>query len=77
MIVLPDADAAQAGLVADRITTAVRDVGAKFDAQRPVTSSLGIAVAHANDSVASIIRRADENAYRAKQRGGNRVEVEA
>jgi diguanylate cyclase (GGDEF)-like protein len=77
MIVLPDADAPQAGVVASRVSSAVHDVGLKFDAQRPVTASLGVAVAHADDSVASIIRRADENAYRAKQSGGNRVELSA
>jgi diguanylate cyclase (GGDEF)-like protein len=77
MIVLPDSDVAQASVVADRITAAVREVGVKFDAERPVTASLGVAVAHADDSVASIIRRADENAYRAKQGGGNKVELGA
>jgi diguanylate cyclase (GGDEF)-like protein len=77
MIVLPDADAAQAGVVAERVAVAVHDVGLRFDAQLPVTASLGVAVAHADDSVASIIRRADESAYRAKQGGGNRVELSA
>jgi diguanylate cyclase (GGDEF)-like protein len=77
MIVLPDADAAQARLVAERVAAAVRAIGEKFDAQRPVTASLGVAVAHADDSVASIIRRADESAYRAKKAGGNKVELSA
>ena len=77
MIVLPDADATQARVVAERVTTSVRDVGLKFDPERPVTASLGVAVAHADDSVASIIRRADESAYRAKQKGGNKVELSA
>ena len=77
MIVLPDADAAQARVVAERVSAAVRGVGEMFDAERPVTASLGVAVAHADDSVASIIRRADESAYRAKQRGGNKVELSA
>jgi len=73
MIVLPDTDAAQAHLVAERITESVRKVGLKFDTDRPVTASVGVAVATANDSIASAMRRADENAYRAKQSGGNRV----
>ena len=77
MLVLPDADAEQARVVAERVSTAVRDVGARFDAASPVTASLGVAVAHMDDSVASLIRRADENAYRAKQGGGNRVELSA
>jgi diguanylate cyclase (GGDEF)-like protein len=77
MIVLPDADAAQARVVAERISAGVRDVGLRFDAQQPVTASLGVAVAHLDDSVASIIRRADESAYRAKREGGNKVELSA
>jgi diguanylate cyclase (GGDEF)-like protein len=77
LIVLPDADADQARVVAGRVSVAVREVGLKFDAEKPVTASLGVAVAHADDSVASIIRRADGNAYRAKQGGGNRVELSA
>jgi diguanylate cyclase (GGDEF)-like protein len=77
LIVLPDADAEQARTVAERVTAAVRELGLRFDAQHPVTASLGVAVAHRDDSVASIIRRADENAYRAKKGGGNKVELSA
>jgi diguanylate cyclase (GGDEF)-like protein len=77
MIVLPDADLEQTRIVAERISAAVHDVGLKFDAQRPVTASLGVAVAHRDDSVASIIHRADDNAYVAKKAGGNRVKLSA
>jgi diguanylate cyclase (GGDEF)-like protein len=77
LIVLPDADADQARIVAGRVSTAIREVGLRFDAESPVTASLGVAVAHADDSVASLIRRADGNAYRAKERGGNEVELSA
>ena len=73
MVVLPDTDAADAHVVADRIASAVRAVGVKFDAERPVTASVGLAIARADDGIASIIRRADENAYRAKKSGGDRV----
>ena len=41
--------------------------------KHPVTASLGVAAAEPSDTVASLLRRADENAYRAKQSGGNRV----
>ncbi|HEY2513588.1 MAG TPA: GGDEF domain-containing protein [Polyangiaceae bacterium] len=77
MVVLPDTDADQARVVAERMGAAVRDVGLKFDTQRPVTASMGVAVAHDDDSVASLIRRADESAYRAKRNGGDRVELSA
>jgi diguanylate cyclase (GGDEF)-like protein len=77
MLVLPDTGSADAHVVAERITSAVRAVGAKFDAQRPVTASVGVAIAHTDDSIASIIRRADEAAYRAKKSGGDRVDETA
>jgi diguanylate cyclase (GGDEF)-like protein len=72
-IVLPDADAQAAEVVAQRVTDAVATVGRKFDPARPVTASTGIAIATEDDSVASLTRRADEACYRAKNAGGNRV----
>jgi diguanylate cyclase (GGDEF)-like protein len=73
MIVLPDTDATQARAVAERVAEAVRATGSRFDAKHPVTASLGLAIAETSDTVASLLRRADENAYRAKQGGGDRV----
>jgi diguanylate cyclase (GGDEF)-like protein len=73
VVLLPETDAEQAGIAAERITTAVRDVGIIFDATRPVTASVGIAVARASDTPMSLIERADEQAYAAKKAGGNRV----
>ena len=73
MLILPDTEMTQARVVADRVAENVRDVGLRFDPLRPVTASIGIAVALDDDTAASIIRRADDNAYGAKQDGGNRV----
>lgn len=73
VVVLPDTDAEQARAVAERVAQSVRDAAARFDSERRVTASVGIAVADAGDSVAALLRRADENAYRAKQGGGDRV----
>jgi len=72
-IVLPNTDVQAAEAVAQRVTDAVAVVGRKFDPARPVTASTGIAQAQANDSVASLTRRADDACYRAKSAGGNRV----
>ncbi len=72
-LLLPDTDSDHAHVVAARVVTQVHGVGARFDAARPVTASLGIAQATVDDAVASLIRHADENAYRAKKAGGNRV----
>jgi diguanylate cyclase (GGDEF)-like protein len=73
VLVLPDTDAEQARTVAERVAQSVREAALRFDATRPVTASLGIAMAEPADTVAALLRRADENAYRAKQDGGDRV----
>ncbi len=73
IVMLTDTDAAQAHRAAERLAEAVRSAASKFDAKCPVTASLGVAQAEASDTVAALLRRADENAYRAKQTGGDRV----
>ena len=75
VIVLADSDEAQAKIVAERIGVSVKDVGERFAEEARVTASIGLAVAREDDGVASLLRRADENAYRAKQAGGDRVAV--
>jgi diguanylate cyclase (GGDEF)-like protein len=73
VVILPDTDAEQARAVAERVAQSVRDAAVRFDEARPVTASIGIAVAESSDTVAALLRRADENAYRAKEGGGDRV----
>ncbi len=73
VLVLPDTVPEQARSVAERVAQSVRDAARRFDATRPVTASVGIAVASPGDTVAALLRRADENAYKAKQDGGDRV----
>jgi diguanylate cyclase (GGDEF)-like protein len=72
-VVLPDTDLEQALGVAERVAKSVRDVSARFDGGSPVTASVGVALAAPSDTVAALLRRADENAYRAKKDGGDRV----
>jgi diguanylate cyclase (GGDEF)-like protein len=73
VVALPDAAPDQACRVAERIATAIRDTARRFDANHLVTASVGLAIANKDDTVASLLRRADENAYAAKQNGGDRV----
>ncbi len=73
VVILPDTDSVAAQAVAERIADAVREVGESAGDDKPVTASVGIAAAQPIDDVASLLNRADENAYRAKQSGGNRV----
>jgi diguanylate cyclase (GGDEF)-like protein len=75
VVVLPDTDEEKARTVADRVAAAVREVGLRFDADRPITASVGLAVAGGSDAVAPLLRVADERAYRAKRDGGDRVAV--
>lgn len=72
LIVLSDTDAEKARAAAQRVVEAVRTAADGFGRDAPVTASVGIAVAEDSDTARSVIRRADENAYRAKQGGGNR-----
>jgi diguanylate cyclase (GGDEF)-like protein len=76
LIILPDTDSEQARRVAERLAESVREAGRRFDTVRPVTASVGIAVAAPPaqpESVAGLLRLADERAYRAKESGGNCV----
>ncbi len=76
VVLLPDTDPTDARAVAERLVEAVRSVGEGYDAERPVTASVGLAVATAQDEPRALVRRADERAYRAKQAGGDRALVE-
>jgi len=73
IVMLTDTDARKAQGVAERLAESVRAAAQRFDTDHPVTASLGVAQAEPSDTVAALLRRADENAYRAKQSGGNRV----
>ncbi len=73
VIVLADTGAEEARAAATRVVDAIRLAADGFGRSAPVTASVGVAVAEASDTTRSVIRRADENAYRAKQLGGNRA----
>jgi diguanylate cyclase (GGDEF)-like protein len=74
-VVLPDTEQGQAKLVAERLVDAVRESAAELGTA--VTASVGIAEARGADDVRSVMRRADESAYRAKQSGGDGVAIAA
>ena len=72
LLILTDTDAEHARIVAERVVASVRETGLLFNAAHAVTASLGLATAIETDTVASLLRRADENAYKAKHAGGDR-----
>ncbi|MGF1467296.1 MAG: GGDEF domain-containing protein [Sandaracinaceae bacterium] len=73
VVVLPDTSGPAARVVASRLGAAVRAVGQRERPDCRVTASIGVAVGVADDDVRSVIARADAEAYRAKQAGGDRV----
>ena len=73
VVVLPDLPPAGALPVAERVVLAVQKVGSERWPTTPVTASIGVAVSRSDDDVASLLRRADTQAYAAKRAGGNRV----
>ncbi len=75
VVVLPTASLDEAALVAERIRASLHATALPHRASevsKTVTVSMGIAVSGSSDSAASIIARADEALYRAKQQGRNR-----
>jgi len=81
VVVMPDTDMAVAAVVAERIRR--RIAGEPFPILKgsgtiEVTISIGIAaIAQADDSPETILRRADQALYRAKRDGRNRVVADA
>jgi len=73
VVMLRDCDAHEARLRMDRIRATVRDVAMSFRSDCHVTVSVGLTMSRLDDDPASLIRRADDLAYRAKRAGGDRV----
>jgi diguanylate cyclase (GGDEF)-like protein len=79
LVMLPDADGETACQVADRLRDALTSRPISFhEMEIPVSASFGIAVLDPlKDDWESLLQRADRALYLAKDRGRNRVEVEA
>lgn len=79
IIVMPDTDLTVAQTVAERLRKFVADLPFKVstkDGELDVTVSLGVTVSGSTDSPETMIKRADEALYRAKNEGRNRVVVQ-
>lgn len=73
VVVLPDTGHEQGRIAANRFVDAIRQVGLEFDRDHPVTGSAGLSIARPGDSVADVLKRADQHAYAAKRLGGDRL----
>jgi diguanylate cyclase (GGDEF)-like protein len=73
VVVLADTNQEEGRIAGNRFVAAIREVGMKFDVSHPVTASAGLSIARPGDTVASVLKRADDFAYSAKSKGGNRL----
>lgn len=73
LVICPQASAAQAATLAERILQAVR--GHSFASQRPHTLSAGVTAWQPGESSDSLFQRADDALYQAKHAGRDRVVV--
>ncbi len=73
VIVLADTNQEEGRIAGNRFVAAIREVGMKVDPSNPVTASAGLSIARPGDTVASVLKRADDFAYSAKSKGGNRL----
>lgn len=75
LLICPETGVAVAAAMAERLRRGLE--GHVFPHGETVTASFGVAAYRAGDEVHSLVRRADQALYRAKQNGRNRVETEA
>ena len=73
-MLLKDTDAGQGHRVAEKIRQHTEQSGFMFDETRlSLTTSIGVTGLSDSDTLRSLIARADQALYRAKQSGRNRV----
>jgi diguanylate cyclase len=77
VVILPDTEGDQATVAAQRVVEGIREVGVRFDPERPVTASVGLAIARPEDDPRGLLQRADRASYVAKADGGDRVARES
>jgi diguanylate cyclase (GGDEF)-like protein len=77
IIILPQADSSAAMVVAERIRNIIENAEMKDSAGNvfAITVSLGISIWEHGEDAYSLISRADEALYNAKENGRNRVEI--
>ena len=74
LVLLPDTDAVAAQLVAEKLRRVIADKPAESGSQLvPLTMSLGVETVRFPEPLEDFLRRADQNLYRAKHEGRNRV----
>jgi len=80
VVVMPETNLRAAGMVAERLRAAVAAEPFFIHAtseNTPITVSIGVAVAQTGDTVDTLLQRADDALYQAKNNGRNQVVSEA
>ena len=72
LVVIPEVDLNGACIMAERIRKEIEDY--RFETVGTVTASFGVAQLNDDDTIDSLLRRADTALYKAKGNGRNRVE---
>lgn len=75
VILLHEVDVRQATTIAERVRGNVSEL--IFEEDLRVTVSIGLSMATSGDTAETVIKRADENMYAAKEQGRNRVVASA
>jgi diguanylate cyclase (GGDEF)-like protein/PAS domain S-box-containing protein len=75
VVVCDDVSVLEVERIAGRVLAAVREPYKLDDQEVTVTASLGIALADENATPESLLRDSDAAMYRAKDRGGGRIEI--
>jgi diguanylate cyclase (GGDEF)-like protein len=73
LILLPETDVVGAQRLAERVRSALAQQ--RFDIAGSVTASFGVTTYLPNDTLETMLHRADEALYQAKREGRNRVAV--
>jgi diguanylate cyclase (GGDEF)-like protein len=69
LVAVPQVEAAALQLLAERLCSAIAEL--RIEPVPHVAASVGIALLRPDDTLTSLMQRADQALYRAKQRGGN------
>ena len=72
LVICRNADADAAGMLAEKLRAAIEQTALSL--KRQITASFGVAMAQEGDTIADLLKRADECLYTAKNAGRNRVE---
>lgn len=73
LVIVPNVDAPGLQRVAERLRSTIASLAVA--PVRQVTASFGTTMIESGDSLDTVLQRADQALYRAKERGGNRIEA--